>query len=327
MKRIWSICLAGFLLSGCGFRPVHPKDEMPGTTVPEPAPMEIHETEPAAETDPFPAATGSRLPSRGCDFAFDGSDLILSWPDGSSYTFPDAAGDSFEKHRNTGVYVSESMSGAAFFAKEALQLHICTSPDRGKTWTEAVLDMWDPTPEGAEHRDFWLNIHPHDIWMGYTSESDGWLMLTTYYSMSSGKQFLYKTDDGGVSWERTYESEFRRYARGAGFSEKFGYLSLLRWELTPTVYRTSDGGSTWEAFDLLACIPEEYHECVYEACAPVFDGGYGEWAILCRQTPEDGPFLPLSEDYRGTDGETDGGTDAILILVTEDGGETWTIQE
>lgn len=91
----------------------------------------------------------------------------------------------------------------------------CTStPARtgGKTRTEAVLDMWEPTPEGAGHRDLWRDIHPYDMWMGYTSERDGWLMLTTYYSMS----------DGGEAWTRTYESEWRRYAVGAGFTEKYG---------------------------------------------------------------------------------------------------------
>lgn len=77
MKRTWSICLAVFLLSGCGFRPIYPQGEMPGTSVPEADPVETHGTEPVPEADAFPAATGSRLSPRGCDFAFGGTDALL----------------------------------------------------------------------------------------------------------------------------------------------------------------------------------------------------------------------------------------------------------
>jgi len=303
--RILAALLCAAALGGC-FRPAEPIPVCP----------DLPEETAAVQPRALPAASGSRLGTEGCSFGFDdGGNLILYWADGHSAVIPDAAEDRLAEEQYAAAYVSDAVSGAAIFDSEKIELCIRTTADRGGTWTEAVISLRDPTPEGAEHRDFWLDIYPYDMWLSYTSPTDGQLMLTTYYGMANGKQILYTTADGGETWRRIYESEWRRYAVGAGFSRKYGFMAMLFADEFLPVLCTRDGGVTWEPYDLMRFMPEKFREeplgtryveeCgayAFEACAPVFDGDYGRWAVRCR---------------------TEDGREVLVILESRDGGESW----
>ncbi|WP_404331809.1 WD40/YVTN/BNR-like repeat-containing protein [Mesobacillus maritimus] len=176
-------------------------------------------------------------------------------------------------------------------------VRVLLSTDQGSTWEEVFVT--DELP-GVRLR-----------YLGFTSEQDGYLIVTGYRTMSSEGHVVFKTNDGGQSWYKIESvTETMSLVTDAGFiNNEIGFLSFgsFNWEGQPPrpwLYRTGDGGNTWE--EVAVPIPDEYKGYFTEAEVPVFNEDQG--TLLVNQGPN-GDYL---------------GGNLLAKFTSEDKGKTWT---
>ncbi len=176
----------------------------------------------------------------------------------------------------------------------------------------------------------------------------------------NGKGLIYKTVDGGETWAKVFEKS-GTFVRCLGFvDEKLGFAGNIGPGYFPGVtdetilYRTRDGGETWEAVENLD-VPGLVRLCAIEVSRfPFINAGVMDHKTLIAAGGRVGgpAFLVLSDDlgetWRGIDLRPHGAmvldvhffTDKIglvatststdvqesraRIIRTEDGGATWT---
>lgn len=171
---------------------------------------------------------------------------------------------------------------------------VLTSGDDGKTWTQAIVPQ--------THIASWSCI-------GFTSQTNGWLIVCSHVSMGRETHTLYKTADSGLSWslvESDLNDVYSRMLSSAGFlNDEVGFLGF-RYENDPmpTIFMTRNGGENWLQYTL--DVPAEYADCNATALSPIFDG------TQC--------ILPvLFQDYKRDTEET-------VYFISDDLGESFTIQ-
>jgi hypothetical protein len=136
------------------------------------------------------------------------------------------------------------------------------------------------------------------------------LILTGDKTMSWEANVIFKSHDGGKSWEKAGQAEEQRLITDGGFVNdqlgfiSFGSLNVMDEPPRPSLYRTTDGGKSWP--EVIVPIPAEYKGIFVEAEVPSFDGSQG--TLLVNQGP--------SGDYQG------GKVKARYISLDE--GATWT---
>ncbi|MCX7021734.1 MAG: M28 family peptidase [bacterium] len=141
----------------------------------------------------------------------------------------------------------------------------------------------------------------------------------------AGGRFYYRSTNGGITWRKTeiLDDEFNRVVTMFFFTPEVGYIFTSRGR----VYRTGDGGDSWEARGMMGDI-------VYSAASPagapdtvlaaprtgaIFrstDGGW-TWDRVYRDEYGDYCWDLVFED--GAKGLGVGG----WVFVTTDAGETW----
>jgi hypothetical protein len=176
-------------------------------------------------------------------------------------------------------------------------VHVLLSTNQGETWEKVLVTNEMP---GVR-----LRI------LGFTSEQDGYLILTGGRTMSSEGHLVFKTNDGGQSWYKTESvTETMSLVTDAGFiSNEIGFISFGSFNREgqpprPWLYRTGDGGNTWE--EVAVPIPDEYKGYFTEAEVPVFNGEEG--TLLVNQGPN-GDYL---------------GGNVLAKFTSDDSGKTWT---
>jgi hypothetical protein len=176
-------------------------------------------------------------------------------------------------------------------------VRVLLTKNQGSTWEEVFIT--DELP-GVRLR-----------FLGFTSEENGYLILTGYRTMSSEGHLVFKTNDGGQTWYKTESvTETLSLITDAGFiNNDIGFISFgsFNWEGQPPrpwLYRTGDGGNTWE--EVAIPIPDEYKGYFTEAEVPVFNGDEG--TLLVNQGPN-GDYL---------------GGNVLAKFTSKDGGKTWT---
>jgi photosystem II stability/assembly factor-like uncharacterized protein len=142
---------------------------------------------------------------------------------------------------------------------------------------------------------------------------------------------VYKTINGGDSWEFQFETE-QEYLRNIEFlNENIGFLGTL----SSNFYRTTDGGSTWNLISIpgvqAICGLDAVGESTIYGCGAYFDPAY---LIKSTDSGLSWEFIDMSayaeslvevmflDELTGfaAGGSSQGGT----ILKTLDGGTTWT---
>ncbi|UJL46195.1 hypothetical protein KFZ58_17860 [Virgibacillus sp. NKC19-16] len=175
-------------------------------------------------------------------------------------------------------------------------LHVLQSNDMGETWDE--VDISTPFPAARMRL------------IGFTSEQDGYLIVTGGRTMSAEGHLVFKTNDGGKNWEQTGSADTSRMLTSGGFiNDSLGFLSFGAERRNdqpplPSLYRTEDGGENWNRVEVP--IPAEYHGIFTIAEVPTFDGSQG--TLLISQGP--------NGDYQG------GNVKARFVSV--DDGATWS---
>lgn len=147
--------------------------------------------------------------------------------------------------------------------------------------------------------------------LGFTSDKDGYLIVTGDKTMSSEVHFIFKTNDGGQSWSNVgpVDDTYRLVTDGGFINDQLGFMSFgeYRYEDQPPVpylYRTTDGGGNWERVEVP--IPEEYLGYFTIAEIPTFHGTEG--TLLVNQGPV-GDYL---------------GGKVLAKFTSQDQGKTWS---
>jgi hypothetical protein len=176
-------------------------------------------------------------------------------------------------------------------------VRILLSADQGESWEEIMVT--DEMP-GVRLR-----------LLGFTSEQDGYLILTGGRTMSSEGHLILKTNDGGLSWYKTksVEETMSLMTDGGFINNEIGFLSFGSFNREdqppmPWLYRTGDGGNTWEEVEVP--IPEEYKGYFTVAEVPLFNEEEG--TLLVNQGPN-GDYL---------------GGNVLAKFISGDFGKTWT---
>lgn len=195
-----------------------------------------------------------------------------------------------------GSYVI-SPERTAFVLGGAGELRILQSMDQGMTWDEVLVSDQLPVVR--------MRI------LGFTSDQDGYLIVTGDRTMRSEGNMIFKTNDGGTSWYNvgSVNDVYRLVTDGGFINDQLGFVSFgeLRFDNQPPVpdlYRTTDGGATWERVEV--SIPEEYKGYFTTAEVPTFNGAEG--TLLVNQGPEGDYF----------------GGKVLAKFTSQDQGKIWT---
>lgn len=183
-----------------------------------------------------------------------------------------------------------------------------------------ISAVWRALPSAAT-----ATVLKHDD-VFFVNPSVGWFATRT------GE--IYKTSDGGESWQVQYEGD--AYFRSMAFADSLrGWVGNLRGEAGDVLYQTEDGGTTWSVVKLpsgpigICGIWVVDHTTVYavgRVRGPAFvlkssDGGKS-WSAIDMSPYAD----ELIDIYFWTpeEGIVVGSTaSTALILETRDGGGTW----
>lgn len=113
---------------------------------------------------------------------------------------------------------------------------VLSSTDQGRTWETAELP---DAIEGVR-----LRI------IGFTSEQDGFVILSGGRTMSAEGNQIYQTADGGRTWTLTGSAPSERIVQSGTFVSKD--IGFMTFGLTGPAeyYRTTDGGANWGAFEV-----------------------------------------------------------------------------
>lgn len=186
----------------------------------------------------------------------------------------------------------------AFIIGGRESIRLLQTTDQGKSWEENVID--DQLP-GVRKK-----------LLGFTSDQNGYLIVTGDRTMSSEMNRVLKTEDGGNSWHIAggVEETSRLVTDGGFINDDLGFMSFGAVNVNdqppkPSLFRTNDGGSSWEQVEVP--IPDEYKGIFTVAEMPVFHEGKG--TLIVNQGP-DGDYV---------------GGKVRAKFTSEDEGKTWTL--
>ena len=253
--------------------------------------------------DQYQKDAGIKVPDANNRYQINNGMLEVTYDNGANWQFVPAsiedlfAGDygGSEKDLIDGSYVI-TPDRTAFVIGEANNLKFLQSTDMGETWDE--VDVPTSLP----------NIRLR--FLGFTSEQDGYLILTGERTMGFEAHTVFKTSDGGKNWvESGFVQDTNRLVTSGGFINdslgfiSFGSVSVNEEPERPSLYRTIDGGKDWDEVDIP--IPTEYKGIFTVAEVPTFDGTQG--TLLVNQGP--------NGDYQGGK--------VLARFISVDRGTTW----
>lgn len=130
------------------------------------------------------------------------------------------------------------------------------------------------------------------LYYGFTSPTEGWLVLGGGAAMGTAYNYVYLTHDGGHTWlEATGDlnSQCTMMLNCAAFSdEKHGFLGFrYEWYDAP-LYWTEDGGKSWKLYDLDSLLPTNPDDAVSELTDIRFAGSEGTLTFTLHYRNERG---------------------------------------
>ncbi|MPM75539.1 hypothetical protein SDC9_122532 [bioreactor metagenome] len=151
------------------------------------------------------------------------------------------------KLKENTCYISHKKT--AFVSNYNSDVLITVTDDKGKTWNKVEL-------KGA--------YQEGDLFIGFSSQDNGYCVITTDVAMGKQFSYVYITTDGGKTFKEIGNTNevYPRIITGVGFlDENIGFIGF-RYESdnNPTVYRTDDSGITWEKLNIK--LPVDYN-CDY----------------------------------------------------------------
>ncbi|WP_251548672.1 WD40/YVTN/BNR-like repeat-containing protein [Neobacillus muris] len=253
--------------------------------------------------DTYQKQAGIKLPDPDNRYEIVNEKLRVTYDNGKHWsTVPVPINPFFEGSYNgskqelmEGSYVI-SPERTAFVIGNNENVRILLSTDKGENWSEVPVPSTLP---GIRMR-----------LLGFTSDQNGYLILTGDKTMSWEANAIFRTNDGGKSWFEAGRVEEQRLITDGGFVNEqlgfvsFGALNVMDQPPRPSLYRTADGGKTWAEVEIP--IPAEYKGIFVEAEMPAFDGSQG--TLLVNQGP--------NGDYQGGQ--------VMAKYISIDKGATWS---
>lgn len=204
------------------------------------------------------------------------------------------------------------------WTRDIYRVRVTHTANGGRTWTDAAIDT------GYEF------VKPVSV--GFTDARSGWLLVRPEYPVDSNEGTLYRTADGGRTWQRVADTALPSN-RGVTFTDPDNGWVLSKEGL----WQTTDGGTTWQlAFETppeqtLAGLPQFVTEQVgylsvralktgQVAIYATGDGGR-TWEKRHSLAGYGTPVF-LNADM-GWTWEYESGT----LYLTHDGGRTWTARK
>jgi len=203
-----------------------------------------------------------------------------------------------------GLYISDKVIAVAYADKseEGSPVKVVVTDDQGKTWN---------TYEVANT----VAANYLSKYIGFSTVSDGWLVLGSDVATGHQEVRIFQTSDGGKTWQEIGNPTdvYSGIVTGAAFAnKKIGFISYRYIEdPNPVVYRTTDRGKTWVRCDI--SIPDSFKSITTYASAlsPALSGAKG--------------ILPITfHNNKGPDGKP---VDVTVRYQTSDYGKTWTFDE
>lgn len=214
--------------------------------------------------------------------------------------------DGTENAGNPSLYFVDDQLVWAAISNGEQPVQVLRTEDGGASWHSTVLDK-----------------PGYPVITRFIDENQGWLLTASDAAMGKSEKTLYATTNGGVDWaslaqtpsagdpegQSPYTLPLSGHTVGLTFTDEgSGWLSLTSPAEVPQLFRTSDGGKTWD--EVAVDVPQQL-----------------EGVPL---TIADGP--EFYSDSNGQEGwftvrRTEGNTAVLDAYITSDGGESWTYQE
>lgn len=206
-----------------------------------------------------------------------------------------------------GSSLSSAVSSSKNFTSSTPSLQQSSGSGASKANVSSYkLQLSGKTPTGVAIRQYVLSGRdlgnsPDEIDEAFLSPSEGWKACWG----SDWMMDLYKTDDGGNTWEPRHQKLLIKDVSGIIFlNRKQGYISF---GFTPaygwiSLNTSTDGGVTWGSLKLTA--PSEYKDCTFYTFPPIFFSAR-DGLILTHFRSEQ--KLSLNQ----------------LVFVTHDAGKNW----
>ena len=193
---------------------------------------------------------------------------------------------------DTGFYISAAKTAIAFGGADG-PVRVLVSDDSGKTWNTYPV-------ESSKY----MGANKH---IGFITKDDGFLVASSGSSLGTSYNYVFRTSDGGKTWTQMGNPNglYPHNMTGAGFSTReIGFISFrVDDDPGPTIYRTMDGGYTWEK--LAVTVPDGYDYNI--PLSPVFSGANGIYPIRFYSN--------------------NGGVSITYYLSSSDYGKTWAYDE
>lgn len=191
------------------------------------------------------------------------------------------------------LYASSSREAWYAFTANGSTIGLYHTVDGAKHWTYQTIAL-TAAPLGRP------------VSISFINKEDGWLMVAPQHGMSTEPGVLYRTEDGGATWQvlaSTYASSgtptlpFNGDISFTGLQN--GWLVGSQASTSPKLlFRTTDGGSHWSkvSFPIAKGLSGDEASVI---APPAFSGDHGAMAVWFQ------------------------GTGSSLIYESTNGGETW----
>jgi len=159
----------------------------------------------------------------------------------------------------------------------------------GKTWYSGTIPT--VTVAGADWGPFTSAM------MGFTSESDGWMIGSIFIGLGTQYNFVFRTNDAGKKWTETgnVNDAYARVLLCGGFADQStGFLCFRVDSDFFPAYMTSDGGKTWSKVVFPSI--EEPAGTYYDMTKLSFSSIEYQIQLTNHDTQIDGPVL-ASKDH------------------------------
>ena len=212
--------------------------------------------------------------------------------------------------------VSEAVTAFAYGGSPEVPVTVTCSPDQGITWNTSVVTYDCPDTRR--------------LFLSFPDADHGFLIVTGGRAMRQEGKNVYRTSDGGKTWEETaaitnpsYGGSHSLLTGGTFLTPEVGFFTTMS-SGDPVLYRTEDGGESWE-LQTLPDMPreavKEYGERTPSSQGEVWETYMARIGFTMAYPPEqDGQILYLyltQEEYSELGGEK-------ARYRSEDLGETWS---
>ncbi len=187
----------------------------------------------------------------------------------------------YDQEHISGIFISKEKTAIAYGSSS--ETYIMVSDDMGKSWNTYILknNNW------VDHK-----------YIGFTSDKNGWLVLTGSIGAGMQQHYVYQTDDGGETWHEIPDKDvYHAVLTGAGFSTTdIGFITYRYSDFTADICWTKDRGKNWTMLDVK--LPTKYKDYCKTPLSPQFLNTEGRIEIqLYKDASYTGSIYIVTNDY------------------------------